>query len=180
MGAIEIAVLGSRRLETILESAFGASGKGLHEKVTSVEGVLPIDLVRSIRWVAGVRNRVVHEDGASLRNVDEFQRTVDRIVERLSLLASRSELEREFVHPTPSAGSPAIRIAQRAGIDLRELLKSDQRTVVGRRYDERRRLGEWSWTIELPEPVRICLVFAIFVAFFGGIFWLLYELLLGH
>lgn len=56
-GAIDIA----RQLETVLES-IGATGKGLHEKTSSVEATLPAALVRKLRFVASVRNKIVHED----------------------------------------------------------------------------------------------------------------------
>lgn len=55
--AIDIA----RQLETTLE-AFGARGKGLHEKTSSVEGKLPEALVKKLRFIASVRNKIVHED----------------------------------------------------------------------------------------------------------------------
>ncbi|HJW23562.1 MAG TPA: hypothetical protein VJ576_01585 [Rhodocyclaceae bacterium] len=55
--AVEIA----RRLESALTAA-GATGKGLHEKTTSVEGMLPAPAVRKLRFIASVRNKIVHED----------------------------------------------------------------------------------------------------------------------
>jgi hypothetical protein len=51
----------SRRIETALEAA-GATGKGLHEKASSIEGRLPPGLVRKLRFIASVRNKIVHED----------------------------------------------------------------------------------------------------------------------
>lgn len=51
----------SRRIETALEAA-GATGKGLHEKTGSIEGRLPPALVRKLRFIASVRNKIVHED----------------------------------------------------------------------------------------------------------------------
>lgn len=55
--AIDIA----RRLESALET-LGAQGKGLHEKVGSVEDRLPAALVSKLRYIASVRNKIVHED----------------------------------------------------------------------------------------------------------------------
>ena len=63
MSDIDLAVTRSQRLEQTLEREFGASGRGLHEKVSSVADVLPKDLVRRLRLVATVRNKVVHENG---------------------------------------------------------------------------------------------------------------------
>jgi hypothetical protein len=87
MGPIEIAVKGSKRLESLLESRFGAKGRGLHEKLTSVEKRIPQDVRKSIRWVATVRNKLVHEQGPAKFAVDDFQRTVDRVAQKLSASA---------------------------------------------------------------------------------------------
>ena len=61
MSDLDLAVTRSQRLEKRLERDFGATGQGLHQKVSSVEGDLPADLVRRLRLVATVRNKVVHE-----------------------------------------------------------------------------------------------------------------------
>ncbi len=61
MSDIDLAVTRSQRLEQRLKRDFGATGKGLHQKVSSVESSLPSDLVRRLRLVATVRNKVVHE-----------------------------------------------------------------------------------------------------------------------
>lgn len=71
MGDIELAVSRSRRLEQLLEHGFGATGKGLHQKVGSVEHLLPTQLVRQVRLVATVRNKVVHESDG-IRDRDQF------------------------------------------------------------------------------------------------------------
>ena len=71
---IELAVTTARRLESLLETRFGASGRGLHEKLASVEATLPPDALRDGRYVATMRNRVVHEDSFSLPDRDRFLR----------------------------------------------------------------------------------------------------------
>ncbi len=68
MSDIDLAVGSCKRLESLLEKKLGASGRGLHEKVSSVEGKLPRELVRKLRLVATVRNKVVHE--ADYQNID--------------------------------------------------------------------------------------------------------------
>ncbi len=50
----------SSDIESILESK-GATGKGLHEKVTSIEHLIPEGSVKSIRFMASIRNKLVHE-----------------------------------------------------------------------------------------------------------------------
>lgn len=63
--AIDIA----RQLESAME-ALGATGKGLHEKASSVEGKLPAALIKKLRFIASVRNKIVHED--DLLSDDDF------------------------------------------------------------------------------------------------------------
>lgn len=62
MSDIDLAITRSKRLERLLEKNLKASGRGLHEKVSSVEGRLPEQLVRKLRKVATVRNKIVHEE----------------------------------------------------------------------------------------------------------------------
>jgi hypothetical protein len=62
MSDIDLAVKKSKRLEALLTRRWGATGKGLHEKVDSVQSRLPPELVRDIRKVATVRNKIVHDD----------------------------------------------------------------------------------------------------------------------
>ena len=52
----------SQNFEKTREQRYGATGRGLHEKVTSVESKLPKDVVRNLRKIATIRNKAVHED----------------------------------------------------------------------------------------------------------------------
>ena len=61
MSHVELAVTRVKSLDSLLEAGLGAAGRGLHEKVTSVEAKLPPPLVRKLRFVATVRNKIVHE-----------------------------------------------------------------------------------------------------------------------
>jgi hypothetical protein len=71
---IGMVVKTARRLETLLETRFGASGRGLHEKLAAVETMLTPEALRDGRYVATIRNRVVHEDSFSLPDRDRFVR----------------------------------------------------------------------------------------------------------
>src|SRR5687767_7553587 len=73
MSDIDLAVTRSQRLEQLLERDFGATGRGLHEKVSSIADVMPQDLIRKLRLVATVRNKVVHENG----RIDDKSRFLD-------------------------------------------------------------------------------------------------------
>ena len=83
MSDIDLAVTRSQRLEQLLERDFGATGRGLHEKVSSIADAMPQDLVRKLRLVATVRNKVVHESG--------------RIDDRDRFLAAADAAERELI-----------------------------------------------------------------------------------
>lgn len=78
MSDIELAVTRTKALEALLEQALGATGKGLHEKVTSVQDRLPQPLVKKLRFIATVRNKIVHE--ANYQQIDDragFTRACD-------------------------------------------------------------------------------------------------------
>jgi len=60
---LDIAVRWSKRFESQLEYKHDAQGRGLHEKIESVEHDLDRETVRALRLVATVRNKIVHEDG---------------------------------------------------------------------------------------------------------------------
>lgn len=50
----------STQVESLLRN-LGASGKGLHEKLTSVESQISPPMGKKIRFIASVRNKAVHE-----------------------------------------------------------------------------------------------------------------------
>lgn len=57
----ELAIKSSKELEHLLDTEFDAHGKGLHEKISSVESSLSSELVRNMRYLATIRNKLVHE-----------------------------------------------------------------------------------------------------------------------
>lgn len=62
----ELAIRSSKELEHVLETEFSATGKGLHEKITSAANnvnTLSPKLVRDMRYLATIRNKLVHERG---------------------------------------------------------------------------------------------------------------------
>ncbi len=78
MSDIELAITRTKALESLLEQALGATGKGLHEKVSSVQGRLALPLVKKLRFVATVRNKIVHEsDYQQIDDRDAFVRACD-------------------------------------------------------------------------------------------------------
>lgn len=80
MSDIELAVTRTKALESLLEQAFGATGKGLHEKVSSVQDRLTPVQVKRLRFIATVRNKIVHE--SAYQQIDDrtgFIRACDEI-----------------------------------------------------------------------------------------------------
>lgn len=90
MGDIEIAIKRCKRLEKLLEEDFGAAGRGLHEKVSSAQVQLPDKVVRRLRFIATVRNKLVHEaDVDRLEDRREYERACDEVERELNRLCNR-------------------------------------------------------------------------------------------
>ena len=90
MSDIELAISRVKQLESLLEQALGATGKGLHEKVSSVQDRLVPALVKKLRFVATVRNKIVHE--ADYQRIDDragFVRACDEAEAELKALVPR-------------------------------------------------------------------------------------------
>src|SRR5215212_8436118 len=89
MSDIELTITRVKALESLLEQVVGATGKGLHEKVTSVQSKLSPALVKKLRFVATVRNKIVHEsDYKQIDDRDGFVRACDEAEAELrSMLA---------------------------------------------------------------------------------------------
>lgn len=81
----ELAIKTSKELEHILECHFRAHGRGLHEKISTAQG-LSSDLVRDMRYLATIRNKLIHERG--------FDSIPDRARFQEKFLRSSDELER--------------------------------------------------------------------------------------
>lgn len=84
MSDIDLAIKSSKKIESTLERVLGAQGKGLHEKVTSIEGKIPAALVKRIRYIATIRNKLIHEE------------SVRKIADRSSFKAAVKHVGREL------------------------------------------------------------------------------------
>jgi hypothetical protein len=89
----KIVIKASKSLEAKL-SQLGATGKGIHEKVSSIESTLPRELISYLRRVATIRNKLIHEDGFELsdRDLRRFETYADEASEELDELIERSEI----------------------------------------------------------------------------------------
>ena len=91
MSHIEAAVRGSKKIETILRDEFGAEGRGLHEYLGSVENRIPSDIVRKARFIASVRNKVVHQE-EDIFDLNDFNQSVDEVVNGLNKVLENERL----------------------------------------------------------------------------------------
>jgi hypothetical protein len=59
----------------------GAQGRGLHEKITSIESMIDSSVVNKIRYIATIRNKVLHEDGFDLDqdSMSHFETACDQV-----------------------------------------------------------------------------------------------------
>jgi hypothetical protein len=73
----------NKKIEKALVNNYGAQGKGLHSKLTSVEDKLAPDLVKKIRFIASVRNKLVHD--ANYKDLPkDFIRTNKEVLKELT------------------------------------------------------------------------------------------------
>lgn len=117
---IERVIRASKSLEKLLEQQYGAVGRGLHEKASSVEDQLDATTLKSLRWVATMRNKVVHEDDFELPDPQGFSDTVERLTETLTPKAKpiqpkvepkprrRSPVDAASISPPPAKTAPLI------------------------------------------------------------------------
>jgi len=89
MSDIEKVVTRTRRLEKLLRTQHHASGKGLHQLITSCEERLPHDVIKKLRFVATIRNKIVHEDGFKLDSRKEFLKVCDECEKELTPRSGR-------------------------------------------------------------------------------------------
>ena len=117
---IDMAVQWSKRLEALLEKGCGATGRGLHEKLDSVQDHLPGGLVRRLRFIATVRNKIVHEaDYERIEDRAGFERACAAAEAELASAANTrrgAALPRQAgpdIAPTPGALRPSRRGVRR-------------------------------------------------------------------
>ena len=93
MTSIEIAVRFSKQIESLLVDKFGARGKGLHEKLTSVEKHIPAQLQKKIRKIATVRNKAVHENNFDIPDIDKFSMICEQVIDELNALEIKQNID---------------------------------------------------------------------------------------
>lgn len=93
MTSIEIAVRFSKQIESLLVDKLGARGKGLHEKLTSVEKHIPAQLQKKIRKIATVRNKAVHENNFDIPDIDQFSMICEQVIHELNALEIKQNID---------------------------------------------------------------------------------------
>lgn len=78
-----LALDASAAIEILLENRYAATGRGLHEKLSSAEGQIDELTVKRIRYIASARNAVVHRR-VDLQNPDRFYKVACESIEILS------------------------------------------------------------------------------------------------
>lgn len=92
---LEKVIAACKRYEGVLEGRYNASGKGLHEKIDSIASSMDTQVIRDLRLVATVRNKLVHEDGYDrIDNAEAFEAACKRADKALGI-----KRRREFKRP---------------------------------------------------------------------------------
>lgn len=73
----------SKKAEHLLEKNYDAYGHGLHEKLSSVEGKISPALVKKLRYVATIRNKLIHEYDYELEDSKEFHNAAKQAITEL-------------------------------------------------------------------------------------------------
>ncbi|KGY11007.1 hypothetical protein NM22_17770 [Vibrio tubiashii] len=89
MSDIEKVVIRTRRIEKLLRTQYHADGKGMHQLITSCEERLPHDVIDKLRYIATIRNKVVHEDDFKLDSRRNFLSVCDECEKELTPRSSR-------------------------------------------------------------------------------------------
>ena len=92
----------SRKIETVLDQELGAAGRGLHEKLNSVQHLLPEYLVKQMRYIATVRNQLMHEARTlSQADFEQFIATAERAATTIAEIAAAHRVR----PPSPAAAA---------------------------------------------------------------------------
>ena len=83
-GIYEKVIKNTKKIESLLEEKLNAEGKGLYEKTVSIESYIEQDIVKKIRRIAKIRNKLMHEDGFELNDTVLFEADCRDVIYYLS------------------------------------------------------------------------------------------------
>lgn len=89
MSEIEDVIVRTRRIEKLLRVQYHADGKGMHQLISSCEERLPHDVISKLRFIATIRNKMVHEDDYQLEDRNGFFTVCDECEKELTPRANR-------------------------------------------------------------------------------------------
>ena len=96
----------AKKIENAL-SDMGAEGKGLNEKLNSIEHKFDEKVIKAIRFIATIRNKLVHEDDFEMDyDLEEgFDRTYDFIINNINQNESTYEESSSYSSSSSSYNS---------------------------------------------------------------------------
>jgi len=83
-GIYETVIKNTKKIESLIEEKLNAEGKGLYEKTVSVEEYIEQEIVRKIRRIATIRNKLMHEDNFELADMVSFEDDCKEVIYYLS------------------------------------------------------------------------------------------------
>ncbi|KII80269.1 hypothetical protein [Vibrio renipiscarius] len=89
MSDIDSVVKRTRKIEHLLRTQYHAEGKGLHQLITSSEERLPHNIIGKLRYIATIRNKIVHEHDYKLKSRRDFLEVCDECEKELTPRSSR-------------------------------------------------------------------------------------------
>ncbi len=118
-GIYEKVIKNTKKIEALLEEKLTAEGKGLYEKTVSVEAFVDQDIVKKIRRIATIRNKLMHEDEFELANTDSFEEDCKDVIYYLST----TEFD-QSITPKPAGikQSRNARVCKSCGADTKPIL----------------------------------------------------------
>lgn len=110
MTDLELVVDVSRKFEKFLKGRLGAQGDGLGKQAKSIEHRLPVCLFKNLMYVAGVRNKVIHDNG-NIHSQDQFKNRCAEIEHDLELLAGLLDAQTDAEEQSTLIKQEANRVA---------------------------------------------------------------------
>jgi hypothetical protein len=87
----EAVIKNTKKIETLLQLKLSAQGRGLHQKVSNVETLLPPSMVRDVRKIATLRNKLIHEDAFTIPNLARFVQDCTKVIGYLETLGENTQ-----------------------------------------------------------------------------------------
>lgn len=77
------------QIESLL-TKLGATGRGMHEKLDSIESKIELSMVKKIRWIATLRNKAVHEENFNT-DINNFIEGANDVIDYLQALLIKQQ-----------------------------------------------------------------------------------------